>query len=118
MSGCNYAPGDWQCRTGGYLWYAGDGEGYDPSDCSYICPNCRTADYLQAAKEDAESCSRYSDNCVSGTGLDIWTMSERTALQANRTEALKALAELGPVAALDDDETVICNSQEAASHDE
>ncbi len=112
MSGCNYAPGDWECREGGYLWYAGDGEGYDPDDCTHICPSCRTADYLQAAKEDAESCSRYSDNGSCGTGLDIWTNSERTALEANRKMAVKALKKIGPVAALDDDETVICNSQE------
>jgi hypothetical protein len=112
MTGCNYAPGDWECRAGGYLWYAGDGEGYDPTDCTHICPSCRTADYLQAAKEDAESCSSFTNNGYGGTGLDLWKISERTALEANRPAALKALAKLGPVAALDDEETVICNSQQ------
>ena len=53
-------------------------------------------------------------NGASGTGLDIWTNSERTAMEANRFEAIKALAALGPVAALDDDETVICNAQQVA----
>lgn len=111
MSGCNYATGDWACRKGGYLWYAGDGEGYDPEDCSYICPHCRTKDYLEAAKEDAESCSSWMNNGAHGTGLDIWNISERTALEANRNQAIKALKKIGPVAALDGDEIVICNSQ-------
>lgn len=110
--GCAYEIGDWQCREGGYLWYAGDGDGYDPEDCTHICPHCRTKDYLEAAKEEAESCSRYTNNGSSGTGLDIWTSSERTALEANRPEALKAMAELGPVSALDGDEAVICNTQQ------
>lgn len=109
--GCAYEVGDWQCREGGYLWDAGTGEGYDPEDCTHICPHCRTKDYLEAAKDEAESCSSYSNNGSSGTGLDIWTSSERTALEANRPEALKAMAELGPVSALDGDEVVICNTQ-------
>lgn len=111
MSGCNYAPGDWACREGGYLWYAGDGEGYDPQDCTHICPACRTSDYLESAKEDAESCSSFSNNGFSGTGLDIWKISERTALEANRKAAVKALKKIGPVAALDGGDIVICNSQ-------
>lgn len=107
--GCTYERGDWQCRKGGYLWYAGDGEGYDPTDCTYICPHCRTKDYLEAAKDDAESCSSYSDNGSSGTGLDIWVSAERTALEANHLMAAKALSEIGVVSALDDDEVVLCN---------
>lgn len=107
--GCAYERGDWQCRKGGYLWYAGDGEGYDPTDCTYICPHCRTKDYLEAAKDDAESCSSYSNNGNSGTGLDIWVSAERTALEANHPMAAKALSEIGVVSALDDDEVVLCN---------
>lgn len=109
--GCNYEYGDWQCRDGGYLWYAGDGEGYDPEDTSYICPHCRTADYLEAAKDEAESCSSYSNNGDSGTGLDIWIAAEKMALEANHPAATKALFEIGPVLALDGDEEVICNAQ-------
>lgn len=120
MTSCNYSVGDWDCREGGYLYDAGSGEGWDPEDGTYICPQCRTADYLEAAKDEAESCSSYSNNVSSGTGLTIWTMSEAEALVANRPEALKALAALGPVAALEADDslegysTVICNTQQVA----
>lgn len=66
---CGYEDGDWRCREGGYLWYAGDGEGFDPSDCSYLCPHCRTQDYLEAAKEDAESCSDSATMVYQAPGL-------------------------------------------------
>ncbi|MDU8350673.1 hypothetical protein RYA05_02075 [Pseudomonas syringae pv. actinidiae] len=114
---CQYEINDWQCRAGGFLWDAGTGEGWDPEDESRICPCCRTRDYLIDAKEDAESCSIWSDCGVSGTGLDIWVSSERTALHANRPEALNALAEIGVVEALvaeSDKEgysVVLCNTQ-------
>lgn len=110
---CGYSLGDWECRPGGYLYDAGTGEGYDPQDCSHICPCCRTKDYLEAAKEDAESTSKYSNNFDSGTGLDIWKSAERVALKANHPAAVKALAEIGPVEALDDETVVVCNSQGA-----
>jgi hypothetical protein len=110
-TGCAYEVGDWACREGGYLWYAGDGEGWDPEDCTHICPHCRTKDYLEEAKENAESCSSYSNNGSSGTGLDIWASAEKTALTANHPAACKALAEIGPVSALDGDDVVICNTQ-------
>lgn len=118
MSGCNYEDGDWECRKGGYLWYAGDGEGYDPEDCTYICPNCRTHDFLEAAKEESEGCSFYSNNGSSGTGVDIWEIAERAALKANRAEAVKSLRTIGPVCALEADDSpekysvVLCNTQE------
>jgi len=120
MSGCGYDHGDWECREGGYLWYAGDGEGYDPEDCSYICPHCRTKDYLEAAKDDAESCSSWSDCGTSGTGLDIWIGAERRALIANPNAAKLALLEIGAVEALVGDDSpqrysvVMCNTQAAA----
>ncbi|CAD0264179.1 hypothetical protein DENIT_20062 [Pseudomonas veronii] len=110
---CGYSSGDWECRQGGYLYDAGSGEGYDPSDCTYICPKCRTKDFLESAKEDAEGCSHYSNNGTSGTGLDIWKNAERQAIQANPTAAIKALSELGPVEALDDETVVLCNTQRA-----
>ena len=115
MSGCGYEVGDWACRKGGYLWYAGDGEGYDPTDCTHICPHCRTKDYLESAKEDAESCSSFTNNSFSGTGLDIWISSEKSALEANVVAARKALAEIGPVLALDGDDEVICNTHQVTS---
>ncbi|MGE8465423.1 MAG: hypothetical protein ACN6QE_04700 [Pseudomonas putida] len=111
---CGYSVGDWECRPGGYLFDAGTGEGYDPKDCSYLCPHCRTQDFLEAAKDDAESTSSYSNNHESGTGLDIWKAAERHALEANRPEAIKALVEIGPVEALDDDDIVLCNTQQVA----
>jgi hypothetical protein len=118
MSGCAYEIGDWQCREGGYLWYAGDGEGWDPEDTSNICPHCRTKDYLEAAKEDAESCSHYSNCGDSGTGVDIWKSAEASALKANQPEAARALREIGIVAALEGDDSaagysvVLCNTQQ------
>lgn len=108
---CGYSIGDWECRPGGFLYDAGTGEGYDPQDCSHICPCCRTKDYLEAAKGDAESTSKYSNNFDSGTGLDIWKSAEREALKANHPAAVKVLAEIGPVEALDDGTVVICNSE-------
>lgn len=118
LGDCGYEDGDWRCREGGYLWYAGDGEGFDPTDCSYLCPHCRTHDFLEAAKDDAESCSRYSNNGSSGTGLNIWKAAESKALEANRPEAIKALVMLGPVSALEGDDSsegysvVMCNTQQ------
>lgn len=120
MNGCKYSEGDWECREGGYLWYAGDGEGYDPEDTSYICPHCRTSDYLEAAKDDAESCSSWMDNGRSGTGVDIWSMAESRALIANEPAARIALGDLGVVEALEADSSpkgysvVLCNTQEVA----
>jgi hypothetical protein len=117
MSGCGYSSGDWDCREGGYMYDAGSGEGYDPEDSTYICPQCRTKDFLEAAKDDAESTSSYSGSCGSGTGVTIWARAEKEALSANPVEARKALSELGVVGALDHDESeegysvVFCNTQ-------
>ncbi|HDS1726122.1 MULTISPECIES: hypothetical protein [Pseudomonas] len=111
-SACGYSLNDWECRPGGYLFDAGTGEGYDPQDCSYLCPHCRTQDFLESAKEEAESVSSYGGTGGSGTGLTIWMAAERQALEANRPAALEALASLGPVQALDDDEVVLCNTQQ------
>lgn len=114
MNGCGYERGDWECRKGGYLFYAGDGEGYDPEDCTYICPHCRTKDFLESAKDDAESCSSWMNNGSSGTGLDIWLYAEKSALAANHPVACKALSEIGSVSALDHHDVVICNSRQIA----
>lgn len=109
---CGYSVGDWECRPGGYLFDAGTGEGYDPQDCTYLCPHCRTHDYLESAKEEAESVSSYGGTGGSGTGLTIWTAAERQALEANRPAALEAMSALGQVQALDGDEIVLCNTQQ------
>lgn len=85
MSACGYTHGDWECREGGYIWNAGDG--YDPANCTYICPHCRPADYLEAAEEDAESCSSWMNKSTSGTGVDLWALAESHALAANEMEA-------------------------------
>jgi hypothetical protein len=109
---CGYTAGDWECRPGGYLFDAGTGEGYDPEDCTYLCPNCRTRDFLESAKEEAESVSEYGGTSGSGTGLTIWMAAEREALEANRNAAIEAMAALGQVQALDGDEVVLCNTQQ------
>lgn len=120
MSGCGFSIGDWDCREGGYLYDAGSGEGYDPQDTTYICPHCRTHDYLEAAKDDAESTSCYSGTCGAGTGVTIWAAAEERALSANPAEARKALCAIGVVSALEADASpqrycvVLCNTQPAA----
>lgn len=110
MSGCDYTDGDWECVEGGFL-IDEPGEGWDPEAATHICPHCRTKDFLEAAKEEAESVSSYSNNGSCGTGLDIWTAAEKEALTANHPAACKALSEIGPVSALDGDDVVICNTQ-------
>ncbi|UVM48545.1 hypothetical protein LOY38_19440 [Pseudomonas sp. B21-015] len=118
MSGCGYEHGDWECREGGFLFDAGSGEGWDPQDETYICPHCRTRDYLDAAKDDAESCSKWSNCGSSGTGLDIWAGAESRALIANEPAARKALSEIGVVGTLVTDQStdgysvVLCNTQQ------
>lgn len=118
MSGCGYSSNDWECREGGYLFDAGTGEGWCADDTSEICPCCRTKDYLEAAKDEAESCSSYSNNGSGGTGLTIWNSAEREALEANKVAAIQAMSEIGIVHALEDDDSeqgysvVMCNTQE------
>ena len=115
---CGYQSGDWECRDGGFLFDAGSGEGWCVEDETYICPCCRTSDYLEDRKADAESTSRYTDNGFSGTGLSIWINAEKVALSANEPAAKKALAQLGTVEALVADDSskgysiVLCNTQE------
>lgn len=114
---CGYQIGDWDCRPGGYMYDAGSGEGWDPEDCSFICPHCRTMDYLLDAKEEAESVSGYSNNGDWGTGVTIWAASEARALKANRPSAIRALIEIGVVHAIEDADkedgfsVVLCNTQ-------
>ncbi|MDD2056298.1 hypothetical protein N5D52_10285 [Pseudomonas sp. GD03860] len=100
---CGYSTGDWQCKPGGYLYNANTGEGED-DDPLYICPHCRTKDFLKYAKKGAESLS---------TGVYLWKSAEREALKANHPEAIKTLAELGPVVTLDDETVAICNIRRA-----
>lgn len=122
MSGCGYSINDWDCREGGYLYDAGSGEGYAIDDTTFICPRCRTFDYLEAAKEEAESVSSYYGTDGSGTGVTIWASAEQHALSANPEEARKSLSDLGVVSALEADgspqgySVVLCNAQEP-SHD-
>lgn len=119
--GCGYWPDDWKCREGGFLFDAGSGEGWDPEDSTYICPCCRTKEYLEDRKDDAESTSRYTNNGFSGTGLSIWIRAENTALAANEPEAKKALLEIGIVEALVADDSpkgysvVLCNTRTVTS---
>ncbi len=98
---CSYEDAGQICRGDGYLcdedqYY----EGYDPTDMTYPCPCCNTQVYLEGAKEDAETCSSWSDLWRSGTGETIWIHRSRRALAANPDQAPKILATLGPVHAL------------------
>lgn len=96
---CGYQMGTMECRGDGYLWDA-DNDGYNKHDHSYPCPSCRTQEYLEDAKEHAESTSSFSNMSSSGSGVDIWTWSVKHALDNNRDAAEQALKKIGKVEAL------------------
>jgi hypothetical protein len=102
VAACNFQRGTWECRGDGYLWDA-DHDGWDPDDTSDPCPGCNTLEYLQRAKEEAESCSSWSDCGSSGTGEDIWLNCLRWAEEANPDGIAEVLKKIGPVEALVDD---------------
>lgn len=99
---CSFQRGTWECRGDGYLWDA-DSDGYEADDFSSPCPCCNTKLYLQNAKEEAETVSRWSDMGSGGTGEDIWVNCLSWAKAANPEGIDGVLAEIGPVHALVDD---------------
>lgn len=99
---CGMQYGTIECRGDGYLWDA-DCDGYDPDDHSMPCPQCNTLAYLEDAKENAESTSSYSDMSSSGSGVDIWERSVKTAKYWNEAKTEEALKTIGKVEALYDD---------------
>ena len=99
---CGYQSGTMECRGDGYLWDA-DHDGFDKYDISYPCPDCRTKEYLENAKEQAESTSSFFNMSSSGTGVDIWQGAVKHALEQNGGAAEQALKEIGKVEAIFDD---------------
>ncbi len=99
---CTFQRGTWECRGDGYLWDA-DHDGWDPDETNNPCPCCNTLEYLERAKDEAESCSYYSNNGSCGTGEDIWLNCLSWAEAANPQGISAVLRQIGPVEALVND---------------
>lgn len=98
---CDFQYGTVECTGTGLLWDA-DTDGWNEDFNEGPCPKCNSAEYLQRAKEDAESSSFYSNAFDSGTGLNVWLGAVATCLLWNRPAAVKALKEIGKVECLVD----------------
>ena len=96
---CTFQRGTWECRGDGYLWDA-DSDGWTPKEVDNHCPCCNTLDYLERAKEEAESCSAWLDGNSYGTGEDIWLNYLSWAEAANPEGLQEILKRIGPVEAL------------------
>ena len=98
---CSYQiPGTtYECRGDGYLWDA-DHDGWREDDHDMSCPQCSTLAYLQEAQEEAQTCSFFSCNAVSGTGESLWLNAVRIAQDANPEATKTALATIGLVETL------------------
>lgn len=105
---CGYERGTWECRGDGQLWDA-DSDGYDPDDTSEPCPGCNTVEYLQDAKEEAETTVYHSGIYGMSTGEDIWLSAVAIAKEANPAGAEAILAAIGPVDTLVPDDS--CEDQ-------
>lgn len=101
---CDYSRGTWQCRGNGQLWDA-DSDGYDPDDNSEPCPGCNTLEYLQHAKEEAETTIDLSGIYGTSTGEDIWVTAVMIARKANPAGIAAALTVIGPVDTLVPDDS-------------
>lgn len=99
---CKYQRFTWECRGDGFLWDA-DCDGFDPSEQDNPCPSCNTLEYLQRAKEEAETTSSWSNGYSSGTGETIWLGSVRLATEENPDGIAEVLRTIGQVNALVDD---------------
>lgn len=106
---CTFQFGTIECTGTGLLWDA-DMDGWNEDFNEGPCPECNTAEYLKAAKADAESSSFYSNGSSSGTGLTVWLDAAATALRWNRQAAVVALKEIGTVGCAVDVEDEAGNS--------
>lgn len=95
------------CCIDGYLWDIDScdepgGPLFDGGDMP--CPKCNTLEYLEQAKEEAESCVSGSVAGSGGgfayTGESIWLASVRKAESLNPDGAAAALRKLGVVETL------------------
>lgn len=80
------------------------------------CPACNTFEYLERAKEGAESTSFWShgvgSHAISGSGVTIWEDAVKRAMAANPDGIDEALAKIGEVHAAYDDPNNSHNSLE------
>ncbi|SMH64613.1 protein of unknown function [Acidithiobacillus ferrivorans] len=110
---CNYEGHDFgatyidSCCIDGYLWDLDscDEPGGRLSDGGDMpCPKCNTLEYLEQAKEEAESCTSGSVFVSGGgyayTGESIWLSAVRKAESLNPDGAAHALQKLGVVKTL------------------
>lgn len=95
------------CCIDGYLWDLDscDEPGGRLSDGGDMpCPKCNTLEYLEQAKEEAESCTSGSVFVSGGsyayTGESIWLSAVRKAESLNPDGAAAALQKLGVVETL------------------
>lgn len=93
---CDYSRGTWECRGGGQLWDA-DSDGFDPDGVSEPCPGCNTKEYLEDAKEEAETTIELSGIYGSFTGEEIWTTAVAIAKEANPAGIEAVLKAIGPI---------------------
>ena len=101
VAACEYWRGTWQCRGDGFLWDA-DCDGYDPTETDDPCPRCNVSVFLERAKEEAETCSSWSNGYSSGTGESLWLSCVARVTEENPEVTAAVLAALGPVRALVD----------------
>lgn len=72
---------DAACHNG-YLWDL-DGDGWVDGDFDQPCPRCNTAEYLDGAKDDAESTEQGSDMAIIYSGAMIIEGAVRKARREN-----------------------------------
>ncbi|MBX9635197.1 MAG: hypothetical protein K2X44_09470 [Magnetospirillum sp.] len=99
---CDFQYGTIECEAG-RLWDA-DGD-YHPDFTICPCPKCNTENYLLHHKEGAETTSYFQDMLDTGTGADIWSSAVKAARYWNAAAATAALAKIGRVEAIIDDDT-------------
>lgn len=104
---CNYQiPGTtYECRGDGVMWDA-DHDSWSADEHNMSCPQCGTLAYLQEAQEEAQTCSSFVSNSISGTGETIWLNAVRIAEKANPEAAKTALATIGLVETLVPDKSL------------
>jgi hypothetical protein len=102
--GANYID---SCCIDGYLWDMDScdepgGPLFNGGDMP--CPKCNTLEYLEQAKEEAESCVSGSISVCGGsaayTGESVWLSAVRKAESLNPSAAADALQKLGVVETL------------------
>lgn len=102
MGTCPYIDSIFECNGNGFL-FDSEASSVDPNDTSHPCPACNTMEFLDDAKEEAETCSSYSGIGGNGSGVTIWEEAVALAMAANKVACMVYLHSTGVVNALKDD---------------